>query len=195
MGNTSWTFSKGPTMKVVETGIEGLRILEPRLFSDERGYFFESYNRKSFEEIGIDVSFVQDNESLSSYGTLRGLHLQQNEFAQAKLVRVVKGRVLDVALDLRLDSPTFGQHFSCEISDENKRMFFLPRGFAHGFVVLSESAVFQYKCDNFYSPQNEDGIIWNDPDLKIDWIVPNSQVILSSKDQKLPSFSAWKMSR
>lgn len=179
-------------MKVVETGIEGLKIIEPRIFSDERGYFFESYNQMKFAEIGINVNFVQDNESKSCFGTLRGLHFQKNNFAQAKLVRVVKGRVLDVAVDLRRGSPTFGQHFSCEISEENKRMFFVPRGFAHGFAVLSESAIFQYKCDNFYSPQNEDGIIWNDSDLGIDWKIPADKVILSSKDQALLSFSDWK---
>ncbi len=172
-------------MNRVETGLEGLFVLEPKVFGDHRGYFFESYNKNSFKELGINCEFVQDNESYSTYGTLRGLHFQKGEFAQAKLVRVVKGSVLDVVVDIRKDSKTYGQSFSCELTEENKKMMFIPRGFAHGFVVLSETAIFQYKCDNLYSPQNEGGIKFNDPELKINWIIPADKMILSDKDLKL----------
>lgn len=175
-------------MHLVETGLEDLFIIEPKVFGDHRGYFFESYNQRAFHKLGIKNNFVQDNESLSSYGTLRGLHFQKREYAQAKLVRVVKGKVLDVVIDIRPNSKTFGKHFSCELSEENKKMFLVPRGFAHGFIVLSESAIFQYKCDNFYSPENEAGIIWDDPDLGIDWLVPKDKTILSEKDLLLPFF-------
>jgi dTDP-4-dehydrorhamnose 3,5-epimerase len=175
-------------MKKIETKIKDLFILEPKVFGDERGYFFESYNQKTFSELGLNYNFVQDNESFSSYGTLRGLHFQKGEFAQAKLVRVLKGRVLDVAVDIRSDSETFGQHVSVELSEENKRMLMIPRGFAHGFVVLSETAIFQYKCDNFYYPSYEDGISWTDSDLKIDWQIPYEKVLLSSKDKVNKSF-------
>jgi len=170
-------------MKKILTSLEDLYILEPKVFGDDRGYFFESYNEKTFKEQGLDYKFVQDNESFSSYGTLRGLHFQKGEFAQAKLVRVLKGIVLDVAVDIRKESSTFGQHVAVELSEENKRMMIIPRGFAHGFVVLSESAIFQYKCDNFYSPQNEGGIAWNDSDLDINWRVPSEKIILSDKDK------------
>lgn len=172
-------------MKLVETSIQDLFILEPKVFSDPRGYFFEAYNENTFKALGLNYRFVQDNESFSTFGTLRGLHFQKGEFAQAKLVRVLKGKVLDVAVDLRPQSKTFKKYVTCELSEENKRMFMVPRGFAHGFIVLSETALFQYKCDNFYSPQNEAGIIWNDPDLQIDWKVSAQDVLVSEKDSKL----------
>lgn len=175
-------------MKKVETGIKDLWILEPKVFGDSRGYFFESYNQKLFTELGLTNKFVQDNESFSSYGTLRGLHFQKGEFAQAKLVRAVKGAIKDVVVDLRKDSATFGKTFSCELTEENKRMMLVPRGFAHGFVVLSETCIFSYKCDNFYSPENESGIFYGDADLAIDWQVPREKMILSEKDKKLKTF-------
>ncbi len=173
-------------MNLVETGFDGLFVLEPKVFGDHRGYFFESYNQKTFTDLGIKNNFIQDNESLSNYGTLRGLHFQKGEFAQAKLVRVVKGSVLDVVVDIRSGSKTYGKSFTCELTEQNKKMMMIPRGFAHGFVVLSETAIFQYKCDNLYSPQNEGGIRFDDPDLKIDWRVPLDKVLLSDKDKKLP---------
>lgn len=171
-------------MNKIETGIKDLYILEPQVFGDQRGYFFESYNKKLFEDLGLHYNFVQDNESFSKYGTLRGLHFQKGEFAQAKLVRVVKGTVLDVAVDMRKDSPTFCKHFAVELSEENKRMLMIPRGFAHGFAVLSETAIFQYKCDNYYSPSHEEGIMYNDPALNIDWKIPAEKMLLSDKDKK-----------
>ncbi|WP_436414268.1 dTDP-4-dehydrorhamnose 3,5-epimerase [Petrimonas sp.] len=170
-------------MNIITTEIEGLLILEPKVFGDERGYFFESFSQREFEEKVCKTVFVQDNESKSGYGVLRGLHFQKPPFEQAKLVRVVKGKVLDVAVDIREDSPTFGKHVSVELSEENKRQMFVPRGFAHGFVVLSEEAIFQYKCDNYYMPQAEGGILWNDPALNIDWKIPMEDVILSEKDK------------
>ena len=170
-------------MNIITTEIEGLLILEPKVFGDERGYFFESFSQREFEEKVCKTIFVQDNESKSGYGVLRGLHFQKPPFEQAKLVRVVKGKVLDVAVDIREDSPTFGKHVSVELSEENKRQMFVPRGFAHGFVVLSEEAIFQYKCDNYYMPQAEGGILWNDPVLNIDWKIPMEDVILSEKDK------------
>ncbi|MFY7994464.1 MAG: dTDP-4-dehydrorhamnose 3,5-epimerase [Bacteriovoracaceae bacterium] len=173
-------------MNLVETGFDGLFVLEPKVFGDHRGYFFESYNQKTFIDLGIKNNFIQDNESLSNYGTLRGLHFQKGEFAQAKLVRVVKGSVLDVVVDIRSGSKTYGKSFTCELTEQNKKMMMIPRGFAHGFVVLSETAIFQYKCDNLYSPHNEGGIRFDDPDLKIDWRVPLDKVLLSDKDKKLP---------
>ncbi len=172
-------------MNKIESGFEGLFVLEPKIFGDHRGYFFESYNEQKFHELGIKNIFIQDNESLSNYGTLRGLHFQKGEFAQAKLVRVVKGTVLDVVVDIRQNSKTFGKSFSCELSEENKKMMMIPRGFAHGFVVLSETAIFQYKCDNLYSPQNEGGIRFDDPDLAIDWMIPADKLLISEKDKKL----------
>ena len=172
-------------MNIITTEIEGLLILEPKVFGDERGYFFESFSQREFEEKVCKTVFVQDNESKSGYGVLRGLHFQKTPFEQAKLVRVVKGKVLDVAVDIREDSPTFGKHVSVELSEENKRQMFVPRGFAHGFAVLSEEAIFQYKCDNYYMPQAEGGILWNDPVLNIDWKIPMEDVILSEKDKKL----------
>ena len=170
-------------MNIIKTAIEGVVIIEPKVFGDERGYFFESFSQREFEEKVCKTTFVQDNESKSSYGVLRGLHFQKGEYAQAKLVRVVQGKVLDVAVDIRKDSPTFGQHVAVELSDENKRQFFVPRGFAHGFVVLSKEAIFQYKCDNFYAPEHEGGIAWNDPDLGIDWKIDIKDAVLSQKDR------------
>ena len=174
-------------MNIVKTDIEGVFIVEPRVFGDARGYFFESYNAREFKEkTGVDVVFVQDNESMSSYGVLRGLHFQNPPYTQSKLVRVVKGRVLDVAVDIRKGSPTYGRHVAVELSEENHRQFFIPKGFAHGFSVLSEKAVFQYKCDEFYAPQSEGALMWNDPDLAIDWRIPGEKVLLSEKDRNHP---------
>ncbi len=176
-------------MNVIKTAIEGVVIIEPRIFADDRGYFYESYNKKAFDEQVRTVEFVQDNQSKSSYGVLRGLHLQKGEHALSKLVRVLKGAVLDVAVDLRKGSPTFGQHVAVELTEDNHRQFFVPRGFAHGFSVLSETAVFQYKCDNLYCPQSEGAIAWNDPALAIDWRIPMDKVILSPKDANHPLLS------
>ncbi len=169
-------------MDVIKTAIDGVVILEPRLFADARGYFFESFSQREFEEKVRPIRFVQDNESKSSYGVLRGLHFQKPPFAQSKLVRVIKGSVLDVAVDIRKGSPTYGQHVAVELTEENHRQLFIPRGFAHGFAVLSEEAVFQYKCDNFYAPQNEGAVAWDDPALGIDWRLPAEAVLLSGKD-------------
>lgn len=171
-------------MKVIETAIPGVLILEPKVFGDERGYFLESWNKRDFEAaIGREIRFVQDNESKSRYGVLRGLHFQTGSHSQSKLVRVVSGRVLDVAVDIRKGSPWFGRHVCCELSGENHRQFFIPRGFAHGFSVLSEEAVFQYKCDRLYAPEAEGAIAWNDPALGIDWGLPEADIILSEKDK------------
>lgn len=170
-------------MNIISTSIAGVWIIEPKIFNDPRGYFFESYNQKEFNEKIGRIDFVQDNESFSSYGVLRGLHFQKPPFAQSKLVRVIQGKVLDVAIDIRHGSPTFGKYVSVELSGENHRQFFIPRGFAHGFCVLSETALFQYKCDNLYAPQSEGAIAWNDPDLNIDWKIPVDKVILSDKDR------------
>ena len=173
-------------MNVIKTAIDGVVIIEPRLFPDERGYFFESYEKKEFEAKVRPINFIQDNESRSSYGVLRGIHYQKGEHAQSKLVRCVVGRVLDVAVDLRKGSPTFGQHVAVELTEDNHRQFFIPRGFAHGFSVLSNVAVFQYKCDNYYCPESEGAIAWNDPALGIDWRIPADKVILSPKDLHHP---------
>lgn len=175
-------------MNIIETEIEGLYIIEPRVFSDSRGYFFESYNKREFEKAGLQYNFIQDNQSKSSYGTIRGLHFQKGEFSQAKLVSVLLGKVLDVAVDLRKKSPTFGKYVSVELSGENKREFMIPRGFAHGFAVLSETANFSYKCDNLYNKEAEAGIRFDDPDLAIDWKIDLSKEILSEKDKELPCF-------
>lgn len=171
-------------MVVTKTSIEGLIIIEPKIFNDARGYFFESFSQREFEEKVCKINFVQDNESMSCYGVMRGLHFQRPPFSQSKLVRCVKGKVLDVAVDIRKGSPTYGQHVAVELSEENHRQFFVPRGFAHGFVVLSEIAIFQYKCDNFYVPQAEGGISITDTDLKIDWKISTKDAILSEKDMK-----------
>lgn len=173
-------------MNVIKTAIEGVFILEPRLFEDARGYFFESFNQREFEEKVDKTVFVQDNESKSSYGVVRGLHIQKPPYTQSKLVRVVKGAVLDVAVDVRKGSPTFGQHVAVELTGENHRQFFIPKGFLHGFSVLSEEVVFQYKCDNFYAPASEGAVAWDDPDLGIDWRIPADKVILSEKDKHHP---------
>ena len=173
-------------MNIIETEIQGVYIIEPKVFGDSRGYFFESYSRREFEAKVGPVEFVQDNESKSYYGVVRGLHFQKPPHAQAKLVRVVKGKVLDVAVDLRKDSPTYGRHVSVELSEDNHRQVFIPKGFAHGFSVLSEEAVFQYKCDDYYAPETECAIAWNDLELNIDWRIPADQVILSEKDKRHP---------
>lgn len=177
-------------MKVLKTAIEGLLIIEPTVFGDSRGYFFESYNKQRFkDETGLDIDFVQDNESMSSYGVMRGLHFQRPPFTQSKLVRCVRGKVLDVAVDIRKGSPTYGQHVAVELTEDNHRQFFVPRGFAHGFAVLSETAVFQYKCDNFYAPQDDGGINIKDETLGIDWQIPMDRAILSDKDLKHPNLA------
>lgn len=169
-------------MEVIKTAIDGVVIIEPRLFRDERGYFFESFSERDFCEQVRPVYFVQDNESKSSYGVLRGLHFQKTPHAQSKLVRVIKGRVLDVAVDIRRGSPTFGRHVAVELTEENHRQFFIPRGFAHGFAVLSDIAVFQYKCDNYYHPEADGGISIQDESLGIDWLIDPTKAILSEKD-------------
>jgi dTDP-4-dehydrorhamnose 3,5-epimerase len=174
----------------LETGFNGLFLLEPKIFRDTRGYFFESYNGRAMSELGLDYNFVQDNESQSVYGTVRGLHFQKGEFAQAKLVRVISGEVLDVVVDLRKNEPTYGRHYAVRLDSTNRLMMIIPRGFAHGFAVLSESAVFSYKCDNFYSPTNEGGLLYSDPHLNIDWCIPTEKLILSDKDRKHPTFGA-----
>ena len=170
-------------MEAIKTDIEGVVIIEPRIFRDDRGYFFESFSQREFQEKVCNTVFVQDNESESSYGVLRGLHFQKPPYAQSKLVRVIKGAVLDVAVDIRKGSPTFGQHVAVELTEDNHRQFFIPRGFAHGFSVLTDEVIFQYKCDNFYAPQSEGALAWDDPDLGIDWRLPAEKVILSEKDR------------
>lgn len=175
-------------MNIIKTPINDLVIIEPKIFGDARGYFFESYQAKRYAEAGIKANFIQDNEAFSTYGVVRGLHLQKGEYAQAKLVRVIKGCVFDVAVDVRKGSPTFGQWYGVELSEDNKRQFFVPRGFAHGYSVLTETAIFAYKCDNDYYPQSEAGINLNDPKLGIDWKVPSEKQIVSDKDKILPNF-------
>lgn len=170
-------------MEVIKTDIDGVVIIEPRIFRDDRGYFFESFSQRDFQEKVCNTVFVQDNESKSSYGVLRGLHFQKTPYAQSKLVRVIKGAVLDVAVDIRKGSPTFGQHVAVELTEDNHRQFFIPRGFAHGFSVLTDEIIFQYKCDNFYAPQSEGALAWDDPDLGIDWRIPTDKVLLSEKDR------------
>lgn len=173
-------------MKIIRTDIPDVVVVEPKVFGDHRGYFFESFSERDFVEQVCDVKFVQDNESMSSYGVLRGLHFQKPPHAQSKLVRVVKGRVLDVSVDIRHGSPTFGKYVAVELSEDNHKQVFVPRGFAHGFVVLSETAVFQYKCDNYYAPHSEGAVAWNDPDLDIDWRLSAGDLILSDKDSMQP---------
>lgn len=173
-------------MEIIKTAIEGLLVIKPQVFVDARGYFVETYNEKRYREAGIDAQFVQDNQSCSSYGVVRGLHFQRPPYTQAKLVCCTVGRVLDIAVDLRKNSPTFGQWHSVELSAENHLQFFIPKGFAHGFSVLSETAVFAYKCDNLYHPEADGGILLSDPDLAIDWQVPEELRILSEKDKKHP---------
>ena len=169
-------------MNIIKTAIDGIVIIEPRIFNDSRGYFFESYSQRDFDKLVRPVNFVQDNESMSSFGVMRGLHYQRMPYTQSKLIRCVRGKVLDVAVDIRHGSPTFGQHVAVELSEENHRQLFIPRGFAHGFAVLSETAVFQYKCDNFYHPEADAGISILDPTLGIDWNIPADKAILSEKD-------------
>ena len=177
-------------MNVIETKIKDLLILEPKVFGDERGYFFESYTKKVFDDlVETKYDFVQDNESKSSYGVLRGLHYQMAPYSQAKLVRVLQGRVYDVAVDLRKDSPTYGEWIGVELSSENKKQFLIPKGFAHGFCVLSETATFAYKCDEYYRPEAERGIIYNDPALAIDWKVKDADILVSDKDLVLPELA------
>jgi dTDP-4-dehydrorhamnose 3,5-epimerase len=171
-------------MEVIKTDIDGVVIIEPRVFRDERGYFFESFSQREFDEKVRPINFVQDNESMSSYGVMRGLHFQRPPYTQSKLVRCVKGAVLVVAVDIRKGSPTYGKHVAVELTEDNHRQFFVPRGFAHGFAVLSETAVFQYKCDNFYAPQADGGISIKDDSLGIDWRIPTENAILSEKDLK-----------
>lgn len=173
-------------MEVITTSIDGLFIIEPRIFEDSRGYFFESFSQREFEEKIGPINFVQDNESKSSYGVMRGLHFQRPPFTQSKLVRCVKGAVLDVAVDIRKGSPTYGQHVAVELTEDNHRQFFIPKGFAHGFSVLSDTAVFQYKCDEFYHPEVDGGISILDDSLSIDWRIPTDKAILSDKDTKHP---------
>lgn len=179
-------------MNIKETKLKGCFIIEPHVFVDSRGYFQETYNQKTFHQFtGEETLFVQDNESLSSKGVLRGLHYQTGEHAQAKLVRVIRGKVMDVAVDLRKESPTYGEHFSIELSGVNKTQLFVPRGFAHGFVVLEDDTIFSYKCDNFYNKASEGGIIYNDQMLKIDWILKQEDLIISEKDKLLPTFEKF----
>ena len=173
-------------IKVTKCPIEGLYVIEPTVHGDDRGYFMETYNQNDMHEAGLDMVFVQDNQSMSTKGVLRGLHFQKPPHAQSKLVGVVKGAVLDVAVDITKGSPTFGQHVAVELTEDNHRQFFIPRGFAHGFVVLTDEVIFQYKCDNFYAPQHEGAIAWDDQDLNIDWKVPAGKIILSEKDTKHP---------
>ncbi len=173
-------------MEVIKTPVEGVVIIKPRIFEDSRGYFFESYNKREFDEKVGAVDFVQDNESKSSLGVMRGLHFQRPPYTQAKLVRCVKGRVLDVAVDIRKGSPTYGEHVAVELTEENHLQFFIPKGFAHGFAVLSDEAVFQYKCDNYYAPEADGGISIEDASLGIDWKLPTDNVILSEKDKNHP---------
>lgn len=178
-------------MNFIETAIEGVFIIEPRIFADERGYFFESYSRAAFEAAGLHYDFVQDNQSKSVYGTVRGLHFQKGEHSQAKLVRVLEGTVLDVAVDLRRTSHTYGQYVAVELSAENNRQLLIPRGFAHGFSVLSETAVFAYKCDNLYCRESEGGIRFDDPTLAIDWRIDPAKALTSDKDKLHPYFSEF----
>ncbi len=178
-------------MNIIKTAIEGVIIIEPRVFGDERGYFFESFNLKEFKEkTGLDVNFVQDNESKSSYSVVRGLHFQKPPFEQAKLVRVVKGSVFDVAVDIRIGSPTFGKYVACELTAENHRQMFIPRGFAHGFCVTSEEAIFQYKCDQYYHPEAEGAIKWDDETVGVVWPIPLDKAVLSEKDKNHPGLLA-----
>jgi dTDP-4-dehydrorhamnose 3,5-epimerase len=179
-------------MEIIKTDIEGVLILKPHIFGDARGYFYESYNKKLLSDLAPEIpEFVQDNQSYSTYGVVRGLHFQKAPYAQAKLVRVVSGKVLDVAVDLRAGSPTFGKHVSVELSGENHLQFFIPEGFAHGFSVLSHEVVFQYKCSSYYNKESEGGIIFNDPDLGIDWGIPQKDMILSPKDKVHPTFAQY----
>ncbi|HUH32712.1 MAG TPA: dTDP-4-dehydrorhamnose 3,5-epimerase [Daejeonella sp.] len=182
-------------MELIKTPLQDCVLLKPVIFNDPRGYFFESFNQTKFQQLtGLEVNFVQDNQSFSSYGVLRGLHFQRGEHAQAKLVRVLKGEVLDVAIDLRPESPTFGKQFSVVLSEENKLQLFIPRGFAHGFAVISEHAEFFYKCDNYYNKESEGGLLFNDPELNIDWNIPECEILVSEKDLINPTFNSYRNS-
>jgi len=178
-------------MKITETAIKGLLIIEPRVFDDPRGYFYESYNKSKFAEAGIDVDFVQDNQSLSQKGAVRGLHGQANPYAQGKLVRVIRGAVIDVAVDIRKNSPTYGKHVSVELSGDNKLQLWIPAGFLHGFSTLEDDTIFTYKVNNYYNKESEIGVIWNDTDLGIDWGIAKRDILLSPKDEVLPAFSSF----
>lgn len=179
-------------MKFIKTKIKDVIIVEPHIFKDNRGYFFESYNKKEFIDNGINCNFVQDNQSMSEYGVIRGLHCQLGEYSQAKLVRVIKGKVLDVVIDIRPKSKTFGKHIAVELSEENQKQLFVPRGFLHGFSTLSKSAIFSYKCDNYYNKESEYGVLFNDSDLNIDWMIPKEKIIASEKDLCNNSFNKLK---
>ncbi|MBO7055344.1 MAG: dTDP-4-dehydrorhamnose 3,5-epimerase [Bacteroidales bacterium] len=178
-------------MEAIKTDIEGVYIIEPKVFKDQRGYFFESYNKLSLESLGIDYTFVQDNQSKSSYGVIRGLHFQKPPHAQTKLLRVVEGKIIDVAVDIRKGSPTYGKHVAVELSAENFKQLLIPTGFAHGFSVLSETAIVQYKCTDYYHPETEGGIMFNDSDIDIDWGIPLDEAVVSDKDLKHPSFAEF----
>lgn len=171
-------------INVIQTEIPGVVIIEPKIFGDDRGYFYESYSQRDFEEKVAKVTFIQDNQSFSHYGVLRGLHFQNPPYTQSKLVRVIQGKVVDVAVDIRKGSPTYGKYVAVELTGENHRQFFIPKGFAHGFVVLSETALFQYKCDEFYHPESEGAVMWDDPDINIDWRIPAGDIALSAKDAR-----------
>lgn len=179
-------------MNFIKTDIEDLIVIEPQIFGDDRGYFFESYSKAKFNEAGITNDFVQDNQSMSAYGIIRGLHFQKGEYAQAKLVRVIKGKVIDSVVDLRPNSKTFGKTFSIELSQENQKQLFVPRGFAHGFSVLEDNTIFTYKCDNLYNKESEGGLLYNDPALNIDWKIPTDKVLVSDKDKIHPTFEEYK---
>lgn len=174
-------------MLIKETGIDGLFIIEPKVFNDDRGYFFESFSKQKFNNLSLNFDFIQDNESFSSFGVIRGLHYQLEPYAQTKLLRVVSGKILDVAVDIRTQSPTFGKHFAIELSSDNKLQFLIPKGFAHGFSVLSDTVIVNYKCDKYYSKESERGIFYADPELKIDWKVERNNAIVSEKDEKWPA--------
>lgn len=179
-------------MKVSETHLEGCFVIEPKVFEDDRGSFFESFRKEVFEKkTGLKVDFIQDNQSISQKGVLRGLHMQKGEFAQAKLVRVVQGKVLDVAVDIRENSPTFGEHFSIELSSENNTQLFVPKGFLHGFVTLENNTIVVYKCDNYYNVEMESGVLYNDPELNIDWMLTAEEIVVSEKDKKLNLFKSF----
>ncbi|CAI8349567.1 MAG: dTDP-4-dehydrorhamnose 3,5-epimerase [Flavobacterium sp. SCGC AAA160-P02] len=181
-------------MNIKTTTLDGCFIIKPKVFDDKRGYFFESFHQKKFQELtGVKTQFVQDNQSMSQRGVLRGLHFQTGKFAQSKLVRVIKGSVLDVAVDLRKDSSTFGKHFSIILSEKNKLQLFIPKGFAHGFAVLEDDTIFSYKCDNYYNKLAEDGVMYNDPDLHIDWMLDENEIQLSEKDESLSSFKEYNL--
>ncbi len=180
-------------MKVEKTQLEGCFVIEPKIFDDNRGSFFESFNKTVFEKlIGLKIDFVQDNQSISQRGILRGLHIQRGAFAQTKLVRVIQGKVLDVVVDVRKNSKTFGYSFSCVLSGENNKQLFIPKGFLHGFSVLEDNTIFAYKCDNYYSKESEDGVLFNDPELNIDWMLEEEEIVLSEKDKELKTFNKFK---